>query len=164
VYALISTVRECQRFRALPILVMGQGELIEKINVLSVGADGLLLKPIKLDELKVKIQALFRRSMSYQTSIDDIVYKNLKLSPLSGEAFIGDNKVEFTETEFKLLEALIIEKGRPVRRELLANRSLSSRNKNLRTIDVHINSIRGKLGQIGRKIKTLRGKGYMLVD
>lgn len=86
------------------------------------------------------------------------------MSPLSGEVFIGDDRLPLTETEFKLLHVLIVEKGRPVRRESLALKGLTSRNKNVRTIDVHINAIRNKLGAVGNKIKTLRGRGYMLID
>lgn len=163
--SVISKVRASEPFRALPILVLTKSDDFSlKKSVLLLGADSFLQKPVCFDELSLKIQALLRRSLSYRSTVEDILYKNLKLSPLSGEVFIDSTPVHFTATEFKLLEALVVEKGRPVRREFLAHTKSNSENPNLRTIDVHINSIRTKLGQIGRKIKTLRGKGYMLVD
>lgn len=95
---------------------------------------------------------------------DQVFYKNLILSPLSQEVFLDEGALKLTETEFKVLLALVLEKGKPVRRESLALQALSSRNKSIRTIDVHINSIRNKLGEIGSNIKALRGRGYMLLD
>jgi two-component system, OmpR family, alkaline phosphatase synthesis response regulator PhoP len=163
--SVISKIRSSELFRLMPILVLTQSEDYKlKQTILMMGADSFLQKPIQFEELGLKIQALFRRSLSYQASIEEVFYKNLKLSPLSGEVFIDSQRVNFTATEFKLLETLIVEKGRPVRRESLAHKGLNSPNTSLRTIDVHINSIRGKLGPIGRQIKTLRGRGYMLID
>ncbi len=95
---------------------------------------------------------------------DQVFYKNLKLSPLSHEVFLDEGPIPFTQTEFKILLSLILEKGKAVRRESLAFRTLSSRNKSVRTVDVHINAIRNKLGSLGSNIKTLRGRGYMLID
>jgi two-component system alkaline phosphatase synthesis response regulator PhoP len=163
--SVILKVRSTERFRALPILIITQGDdFLAKKNVLMLGADSFLQKPVCYEELNLKIQVLLRRSMSYHCAVEDILYKNLKLSPLSGEVFIDSSQVHFTPTEFKVLETLVVEKGRPVRRDFLARSGSNSIKPNLRTIDVHINSIRTKLGQIGRNIKTLRGRGYMLID
>ncbi len=164
-FSIISKIRASEKFRALPILIIGSDhQFCEKISALSMGADGFLQKPIQFEVLDVKLQSIFRRSQSYQPIIEDIFFKNVKLSPLTGEVSLDSEKVCFTTTEYKLLEALILEKGRPVCREALSHKSLSSKSSCMRTIDVHINSIREKLGPIGRHIKTLRGKGYMLVD
>lgn len=162
---LISKIRSSADLKSIPVIVTTNNrDLSEKIKTLQAGADEVLIKPIILEELATKMQVLLRRSASYYQPGESIIYKNLKMSPLSGEVFLNDERISFTNTEFKLLEALVVEKGKPVRRESLANRSLTARNKNARTIDVHINAIRGKLGQIGNKIKTLRGRGYMLID
>ncbi len=157
-FPIISKIRASEKFRALPTLVIGSDhQFCEKISALSMGADGFLQKPIQFEVLDVKLQAIFRRSQSYQPIIEDIFFKNITLSPLTGDVFFDSEKVNFTTTEYKLLEALILEKGRPVCREALAHKSLSSQNSCIRTIDVHIKSIREKLGPLGRQIKTLRG-------
>lgn len=164
-YSLITQIRSLEIYKSLPLVVItGCSDFDEKIKAMKMGADDVLVKPIKLEELSAKIQALMRRSASYYAGEQNLVYKNLKLSPLSGEVFWEGQKILLTETEFKLLQELIVEKGRPVHRESLAYKGLTSRNNNFRTIDVHINSLRTKLGELGNNIKTLRGRGYMLVD
>jgi two-component system, OmpR family, alkaline phosphatase synthesis response regulator PhoP len=164
-FSLITQIRGLESSKAIPIIVItGCEDFEEKIKALKMGADDVLIKPIKLEELHTKIQAILRRSFSYQPANQDVLYKNLTLSPGSGEVFMGEAKLALTETEFKLLHELVVEKGRPVHREYLAYKGLTSRNNNFRTIDVHINSLRTKLDDMGNKIKTLRGRGYMLVD
>jgi len=164
-FSLITQIRGYEAYKSLPIVVItGCEDFEEKIKALKMGADDVLIKPIKLEELYTKIQAILRRAFSYQPAGQEVSYKNLTLSPASGEVFMGESKVPLTETEFKLLHELVVEKGRPVHREYLAYKGLTSRNNNFRTIDVHINSLRTKLGDLGTKIKTLRGRGYMLVD
>lgn len=164
-FSLITQIRGMDAYKALPIVVVtGCDEFEEKIKALKMGADDVLIKPVKLEELFIKIQAILRRAFSYQPANQDVSYKDLTLSPGSGEVFWGEAKIPLTETEFKLLHELVVEKGRPVHREYLAYKGLTSRNNNFRTIDVHINSLRTKLGGLGPKIKTLRGRGYMLVD
>ncbi len=164
-YGLIEYVRSHSAYKSLPIIVVtGCDDFQQKIKALEMGADDVLIKPVRLDELYTKIQAVLRRSYVYQTADQEITYKNLVLSPMKREVFIGDAKIPLTTTEFKLLHELLVEKGHPVHRESLAYKGLTSRNNNYRTIDVHINSLRSKLGDIGSKIKTLRGRGYMLVD
>ena len=164
-FSLITHVRSLEAYRTLPVLVItGCDEMSEKLRALKMGADDVLLKPLQLEELHSKIQTIFRRSSVYQPLNEELIYKNIKMSPLSGEVFIGEDRLSLTETEFKLLHALIVEKGRPVHREYLAHKGLTARNRNVRTIDVHINAIRNKLGNVGHKIRTLRGRGYMLID
>lgn len=164
-FSLISQIRSSSNLASVPVLIItGFEDLETKMNAIQLGADDVLIKPFLLEELKLKIKALERRAYAYQHGSDEIVYKNLKLRPSDGVVFMDNEKIPFTDTEFRLLQTLILRKGLPIHRESLANKILTGRNINIRTIDVHINSIRNKLGAIGVKIKTLRGRGYMLVD
>lgn len=164
-FFMLQEIRSMEGLRSLPLVViLNKEDVLVKINALKMGADDVLSRPLRFEELYLKMRVLFRRAANTQMKTDHIVYKNIKLSPMSGQVFIGEDLLPFTETEFKVLLALILEKGRPVRRESLAFRTLSPRNKSVRTIDVHINSIRNKLGNMGDHIKTLRGRGYMLLD
>lgn len=163
--SLIEKIRSDESHLALPIIVtMETADITDEIKALKIGADVVLFMPVHPEKLATKVQALLRRSISLRPKEERVLYKSLRLSPLSGEVFLGGDRLSFTNTEFKLLQVLIQEKGKPVRRETLALRSLSSRSQKSRTIDVHINSIRNKLGDIGDFLKTLRGRGYMMID
>jgi DNA-binding response OmpR family regulator len=164
-FGLIDKIRQTEVFKNIPILVItGCTDLDEKIRALELGADNVLIKPIVLEELRAKLQSMARRASIYQLPAADVMYKHLKILPKSGEVFAGQERLTLTETEFKIFHVLVVSKGRAVQREQLVHKTLTARNNNLRTIDVHINALRTKLGEVGGKIKTLRGRGYMLID
>ncbi|MCB9073381.1 MAG: response regulator transcription factor [Bdellovibrionaceae bacterium] len=164
-FSLIGSLRKVPSSQNIPILVItGCTDLEEKVRALELGADDVLIKPIQLIEVKAKLQSLARRASIYQLPTENITYKDIRVVPQSGEVFSGESRLPLTETEFKIFQVLLISKGKAVQREQLVHKTLTARNNNLRTIDVHINSLRTKLGDVGSKIKTLRGRGYMLVD
>ncbi|MCC6137069.1 MAG: response regulator transcription factor, partial [Bdellovibrionaceae bacterium] len=123
------------------------------------------IKPLKLAEIKSKLKAIGRRSASYQEYAGTIKYKNLTLDLQNEEvSTANDERIDLTKTEFKIFHLLLQAKGSVVVREQMARKALTVRNHNVRTIDVHINALRCKLGDHGRKIRTLRGRGYVLTD
>lgn len=164
--SLIDKIRKNDASRDLPILLItGCTDFDEKLRAIEIGADDVLIKPLNLAEVKAKLQSLARRSATYQLPTEAVTYKSLTIHPESGEVVTNESQhIVLTETEFKIFHLLVVSKGNVVVREQLVHKTLTARNNNLRTIDVHINSLRGKLGDLGNKIKTLRGRGYMLID
>jgi len=168
----VREVRASQNFGRLPIImVTGLSGEEDKVNALDLGADDYVTKPFYPKELAARIKALARRS--------DVV------TPADGKASAGDNKivrdtltidfsahrvtidgseVALTLTEFKILSELLKQSGQVLTREKLRERALGNLNVTDRTIDVHMASLRKKLGTIGNQIETVRGVGYRFTD
>lgn len=147
------------------VLITGCLDFEEKIRAIHIGADDVLVKPFRLEEIGARLQALKRRSSVYLSPQANLSYKHFTINLQKQELTAGDSqKINLTDTEFKILHLLVLSKGHFVAREKLAHKALTARNHNVRTIDVHINSLRSKLGNYGHCIKTLRGRGYMLID
>ena len=144
-------------------MITGCFEEDTKIGALNVGADDVLIKPINLDLLEAKIKAVMRRASSYNQPEQKVIFNNVKLDLWTHQAYIDDKPLKLTSTEFRIITELILKKDKIVHRNQLAQKSLTVRNNSTRTIDVHLTSLRKKLGtEMSRKIKTIRGIGYML--
>lgn len=164
-FELISYVRNHDYSRNMPIIVItGVANPEERLEAFKIGADDLIAKPVGLTELELRIQACLRRSGSYLVSEQVIDYDNIHVNLRTHEVFIGQNKIDLTNTEYKIFLELIMRKGEVLNRERLVSKVLSVNNSSLRTLDVHINSLRKKLGDHAKNIKTVRGRGYLFRD
>lgn len=162
---MIDQIRKSGGNKDIPIIVVtgsNGGDEMEK--AIDMGADDILIKPFSLNEIKVRLKSLSRRSACYSVPSDVLTYKDIQVDCQKREVFKNNEKIPLTETEFKIFLSLVQSKGTILKREVLVNRALTLRNNGLRTIDVHMNALRTKLGELGYKIKTLRGRGYMLID
>ena len=163
-YSLINEIRSRDEQKDIPIIVVtGASDQDEQEKAVDVGADDIVFKPLRFIELRAKLKSLGRRSNMYFDGGGSIQFKGISLQLFSSEVYIGDKKVELTTTEFKILKALVMYKGNVVSREQLNRKALTMRNNNPRTIDVHMASLRHKLGNFGSNIRTLRGRGSLVV-
>lgn len=163
-YTLINEIRNSNEQKDIPIIVVtGANDQDEQEKAVDIGADDIVFKPLRCSELRAKLKSLGRRSNMYFDGGSSIQFKGISLFTFSNEVFIGDRKIELTTTEYKILKALLMYKGNVVSREQLNQKALTMRNNSPRTIDVHITSLRNKLGHFGSNIRTLRGRGYLLV-
>lgn len=154
----------------MPILMLtARGEDIDRIVGLEMGADDYLSKPFNPRELVARIRAILRRTRSESDEVpapaDRIALGDIEMDLGVRTAYRRGIPVELTSVEFNLLEILLRTAGRIVSREELARealgRDLGSYD---RSIDVHISSLRKKLGQHSsgvERIKTVRGAGYL---
>jgi DNA-binding response OmpR family regulator len=132
---------------------------------LEIGADDYLAKPFSPRELLARIRAVLRRAMP-DPSRERLTAGDIVIDVGSREVRLGERAVELTGIEFDLLVALVRRAGRVVPRDALL--SLAGRDDvtvGERTVDVHISHLRSKLGDDPRapkRIKTVRGVGYML--
>lgn len=155
----------------VPILMFtAKGDDVDRIMGLESGADDYVPKPCTPRELIARIKAILRRSeITRQQQQDETVIQTgpLQLWPQLRKAVWFDLALELTSTEFSLLEALARNAGQVVSKNALSEAALGRPLARFdRSIDVHMSSIRHKLGQQqdGHSyIQTVRGKGYQLI-
>jgi DNA-binding response OmpR family regulator len=155
----------------VPVLMLtGRGEEPDRIVGLELGADDYLPKTFSTRELLARLRAVMRRSTLASAPPEDrmpaIVVGDLHVDPEARVAALGDQPLQLTAIEFDLLMSLAKAAGRVRTREQLLN-EVADRNFDVfdRSIDVHISSLRKKLGDDSkspRYIATVRSAGYML--
>jgi DNA-binding response OmpR family regulator len=165
-----------RRIRAgskVPVLMLtARGDEVDRIVGLEMGADDYLPKPFNPRELVARIRAIQRRVEARREpepgsgkGAEKVVVADVQLDPGARVALQSGQPVDLTSVEFALLEVLLRAAGQVVTREDLAKEVLGRRLTAYdRSIDVHISSLRKKLGhQAGDadRIKTVRGIGYL---
>ena len=125
------------------------------------GADDYVTKPFKIKPLVHRIKALLRRSPSGEQSRDTIECHGITIDRSNHVASADGKELVLTPTEFRLLWTLAHAPGRPFGRNELMDRCRGEDANALeRTIDVHVRSLRQKLGKLDVLIETVRGIGY----
>lgn len=161
-FDLIHQIRRLENFNKIPIIVItGQANEANKIEAIQIGADDLLPKPVNLQDLELRAQAVLRRSHSYLTKDSILSLKGIQINLREHRISIHGEPIELTKTEYKIFLELAIKRDQIISREAVAQKFLSLRNQSPRTIDVHVTSLRKKLKKYGTCIKTIRGRGYM---
>jgi DNA-binding response OmpR family regulator len=167
----INGLEVCRRVRqedkSTPILMLTAfGDVNDKVEALNIGADDYLVKPFHFDELTARINALIRRSGQQQTEPDDlIVVDDLTINTSQMTVSRGDQAIELTPKEFKLLELLAKAKGRPVSKQTISEQVWDINfDTGTNTIEVYINFLRNKIdkGRAEKLIHTRQGFGYFL--
>ncbi len=151
------------------VMLTARGDDIDRIIGLELGADDYVPKPCMPRELAARIRAILRRA-SPETMVnghDPLQVGELVLWPEKRQANWQGQLLELTSTEFNLLEVLARQAGQTVSKSDLSNQGLGrALTRYDRSIDVHMSSIRHKLGNLpdGRScIQTVRGIGYQLI-
>jgi two-component system phosphate regulon response regulator PhoB len=136
----------------------------DRIRGLSLGADDYLTKPFSPQELILRIRAILRRVDQGSNSPHDILkIAALRIDKTEHRVTVGDQEVELTPTEFKLLLLLAERKGRvQARAHLLQTVWDAAPDIQTRTVDMHVQRLRNKLGSAGALIETVRGFGYRI--
>jgi DNA-binding response OmpR family regulator len=167
----VREVRSSDAFARLPIImVTGLSGEDDKVNAFDLGADDYVTKPFYPKELAARIKALARRSDLISAASGDaeagdrIQRGNVSIDFAAHRALISGVEVPLTLTEFKILGELLKQTGQVLTREKLRERALGNLNVTDRTIDVHMASLRKKLGPVGDQIETVRGVGYRFSD
>ena len=161
--SILGKLRKKSATRDLPIIMMtAKGTEYDNVLGLDSGADDYITKPFGMMELVSRVKAVLRRS-SRNEKKDEIIVGQLKIYPNKHKVKSCGNEVTLTNKEFKLLCLLVESKGNVLNRDqLLTNIWGYDFDGETRTVDVHIRSLRQKLGECGKLIETVRGIGYRI--
>lgn len=155
------------------LMLTAKSEPENIIEGLDSGADDYMVKPFDNNVLWARVSALMRRSqrLSHQSqaataaSDEILLLGGIRLSLKTYKVTVNDAEVELTPSEFKLLAAMMGNKGRVMTRERLIGEVQGEGVSVVgRTVDTHVFGLRKKLGPCGDLIETIRGVGYRVVD
>ena len=157
--SVLKKLRDSARTAKLPIIMLtAKGTEYDKVLGLDAGADDYVSKPFGMMELLSRIRALLRR-----TEAETGRYRcgTLTVDPGRHTVTVGDREVALTQKEFELLCLLLKNRGQVLSREqLIENVWGYAFTGESRTVDVHVRTLRQKLGEAGAYIETVRGYGY----
>ena len=153
-----------EKDRLLPVMMLtAKSTEYDKVVGLDSGADDYLAKPFGMMELMARVKALLRRSARREEAAGQYELGRLALNVGQHTVKVDGESVTLTLKEFELLQLLLEHKGMVFSRDQLLNRvwgyAFDGEN---RTVDVHIRTLRQKLGPCGDYIETVRGVGYKI--
>lgn len=147
------------------LMLTARREEHDRIEGLSLGADDYLTKPFSPQELVLRVKAILRRTGSKSSSRDVMVIGPLQIDRSAHRVTVEDAEVDLTPTEYKLLLLLAERSGRVQPRALLLETVWDAApDIQTRTVDMHVQRLRNKLGRVGDMIETVRGFGYRFND
>ena len=149
--------------RKLPvILVTAKTTEVDKVKGLDGGADDYMTKPFGVLELISRVKALLRRS-TQDSAAEELSVGEITLDMARRAAYVAGKPCGLTYKEFELLHLLLVNAGIVLKRDLLMERRWGiDFEGESRTLDMHIGTLRRKLGESGVHIKTVRNVGYMM--
>jgi two-component system phosphate regulon response regulator PhoB len=146
------------------LMLTARREEEDRIKGLTLGADDYLTKPFSPQELVLRVGAILRRSRAGQTDASDVRQVGpLRIDSTAHRVTVDGHEIDLTPTEFKLLVLLAERKGRVQPRNLLLEAVWEAApDIQTRTVDMHVQRLRAKLGPAGDLIETVRGFGYRI--
>ena len=160
---ILKTIRSNPTTARIPvILASAKGTEYDKVVGLDSGADDYLAKPFGMMEMVSRIRAVLRRAAP-ASAPSQLCLGQLRMDPAAHTVYAGDTRVELTLKEFELLKLFLEHPGQVFTRDQLLERIWSTDYVGeTRTVDVHIGTLRTKLGACGEYIRTVRGVGYRM--
>jgi DNA-binding response OmpR family regulator len=150
------------------IVVSARGTEHDRVHALQIGADDYLVKPFSMRELVARVQAAARRGVRAQPEErgDALEIEELRIDPREVQAYVDGRSAELTPTEFRLLYALALDRGRVTTRDELLQKIWGRRETHRdRTVDVFVRRLRDKIDRRASRhtfIQTRYGVGYKL--
>lgn len=162
---ILEKLKSSERTKSIPvILVTAKGAEYDKVMGLNCGADDYITKPFGMMEFLARVKAVLRRSGRDQ-SFDMLENGELKLLEKQHQVIAAGREVTLTFKEFELLKYLMENQGIVLSRDRILSHIWGyDFDGETRTVDVHIRTLRQKLGVCGERIETVRGVGYKMGD
>ena len=154
-------LRGGDRTRDIPIIILSaKAEETDQVVGFTLGADDYVTKPFSIKVLLQRIKALQRRAEGGSDPVDVVEHLDVRIDRVRHRAYAAGRELDLTPTEFRLLECMVRQPGRAFTRHQLMDAAIGEGAIVLeRTIDVHIKTLRKKLGE-SDLIETVRGVGY----
>ena len=161
---ILKRIRFSALTRSVPVIMAtARGEEYDKITGLDSGADDYLVKPFGMMEMVSRVRAVLRRSGGGESAQKLLTLGSLALDPASHTVTVNGQAVTLTLKEFEILRTMMAKPGVVFTRDrLLSEVWGTDYDGETRTVDVHIRTLRQKLGDAGALIGTVRGVGYRL--
>lgn len=159
-------LRETPATKKLPIMMLSaRSTEFDKVLGLDSGADDYLTKPFGVMELLSRIRALMRRTSEEGSSSEELLAGGITLNTARHMVTVHENEIILTGKEFDLLAMLMRNQGIVLSRERILESVWGyDYAGESRTVDVHIRTLRAKLGDAGNAVETVRGVGYRFQD
>jgi two-component system phosphate regulon response regulator PhoB len=146
-------------------MLTARGEEIDRVLGFELGADDFVTKPFSVRELILRIKAVLRRRSPEDREPLRTQVGPIRMNVDTHRAYVGEDQIDLTALEFKLLLSLVSRAGRVQSREQLLDEVWGlSPETQTRTVDTHIKRLREKLGAARELLETVRGAGYRLMD
>lgn len=143
------------------IMVTAKTSEMDLVRGIENGADDYLKKPFSVMELISRVKALLRRTTVEQAEV--LVFNNIEINNIRHNCSVNGEEVTLTFKEHELLKYLIINKGNVLSRDqIMLNVWGTDYEGESRTVDMHIKTLRQKLGSAGEYIRTVRNVGYVI--
>lgn len=158
---ILKKMKNTPDYKKIPvIMVTAKTTEIDKVKGLDHGADDYISKPFGIMELISRVKALLRRTLNLEEE-KVLSYESVVMDVEKRAVYVNNDAVELTYKEFELLKLLLQNSGIVLRREVIMDRVWGTEFEGeSRTLDMHIKTLRQKLGDGGAIIKTIRNVGY----
>jgi two-component system, OmpR family, phosphate regulon response regulator PhoB len=162
-FDVLAAIRAQPALEDLPVLMLtALRDDEDRIKGLSLGVDDYVTKPFNPEELVLRVNAILRRAGA-EAQAKELTAGRISINLLSQRARIDGRIIDLTPTEYRLLVLLVQQQGRAIERaQLLSDVWAAVPDMQTRTVDVHVQRLRSKLGAIGESVETIRGVGYRL--
>jgi len=159
----LSKLRSQEAYKNIPIIMAtAKGTEMDKISGLNSGADDYLVKPFGVMEMVARVKAVLRRTIK-AVPVDDITIGGITLKEKEHKVIADGEQVELTHKEFEMLKLFMQNPNMVFSRDKLMSEIWGMDYiGETRTVDMHIKTLRHKLGKAGGQIKTVIGVGYRL--
>lgn len=143
------------------IMVTAKTSELDLVKGIEDGADDYIKKPFSVMELISRVKALLRRTLTEE--VKELKLDGLTINNEKHEVSVNGNLIELTYKEYELLSLFILNKGIVLNRDTIMDRVWGTDYEGeSRTIDMHVKTLRQKLGDYGSRIKTVRNVGYVI--
>ncbi len=165
--SVLSRLRADSRTEHIPVIMLtAKGSEFDKVTALNLGADDYVTKPFGVMELIARVGAVLRRSKKNERQADTVYSEGpLSVSTAKHEVLVSGEAITLTYKEFELLCFLFEHRGMVMNRDRILTEvwgyEFDGEN---RTVDVHIRTLRQKLGECADIIETVRGVGYKIAE
>jgi DNA-binding response OmpR family regulator len=157
-YVVLETIR---LEHTTPVIVISARSLGEdKVRALDLGADDYVTKPFWTNELTARIRAVLRRHGTHVKPTQTTCFGNVTIDMVARQAYVSEQLISLTPTEFELLDFFVQRPRQALRRERIIDSVFRNPGSATEALQTHISRLRKKLGPDGARIETVWGIGY----
>lgn len=162
--SILRRLRASGTTKSLPVIMLtAKNTEYDRVIGLDNGADDFISKPFGMMEMVARVRAVLRRTNPLEDALIDYTVGELYVCPAKRLVQAGGEDVSLTHKEFELLCLLLDNRGRVLTRDVIMDKIWDSDfDRETRTVDVHVRTLRSKLGSAGSCIETVRGMGYKI--